>query len=61
MCFSNKARTPGVWAMSPMFTVCHEERKRMRGRFPFAEKPRAPSAAMTPVPKKVRLFINLHH
>jgi hypothetical protein len=50
--------------MSPMFTVCHEDRKRMRGRFPFAElaeKPRAPSAAMTPVPKKVRLFIKFHH
>jgi len=24
--FSNSASIPGVWAMSPMFTVCHEER-----------------------------------
>src|SRR5690606_38082589 len=33
-CFSKRASTPGVWAMSPMFTVCQEERRMMRGARP---------------------------
>jgi hypothetical protein len=34
MCFSISASTPGVCAMSPMFTTCHDERSRMRGGRP---------------------------
>jgi hypothetical protein len=30
-CFSIKAKTPGVWAMSPMLTTCHEDRSRILG------------------------------
>lgn len=29
-CFSSSASMPGVWAISPMFTVCQDERSKMR-------------------------------
>jgi hypothetical protein len=29
--FSSNVNAPGVWAMSPMLTVCHEDRWRIRG------------------------------
>ena len=42
-----------MWAMSPMFTVCHDERSRMReGRLTSAALTESASAAMRMVWKK---------
>lgn len=36
-CCSMNASTPGVCAMSPMFTACHDDRRRMHGGKPDTE------------------------
>ena len=48
-CFSRSASTPGVCAMSPMFTTCHEERSRIRGRRPGSPARSVAASAETSV------------
>ena len=53
--------TPGVWAMSPMFIVCHEERSTMRrGRLSAAKswgRHAVPASAAVDCVRKVRRFM----
>src|SRR6185295_15142603 len=53
-CSSRSRSIPGVWAMSPIFTVCQEERSRIRTRFPAEPDEEQPAASAAEAARNVR-------